>query len=448
AFRKMEIGFPGGYDRLSGCELIIVAGADLLVNNHLLANKVRETVKTKSARVIVIDPLPASLTRIADAHLQPAPGQDASLFNALSRRLLEDGGYGKEAEKLKGFSEFKSALLSDAAASSAAPGGVEEATLEKAYKLIRDAENIALVFGSGISDREGSMAALLNFCLLKGLPEKGAIIPTALQANARGAVSIIDDIASPDEVLLDAGISGIFIYEEDPFHFLCGELVKGALAKKAFVAVCDILPTEAMDLAHLTLPSTVFAEKEGTVISGDGSTRTVARAYAGMPGGPEFLRELLNRLGGKPYSNSDELRDDLNKSLLAKYGGAGNAAPAGKGRFLVTPATDAPTRPYRLILRDIFASHHLAGREVYAKGVSQVQKDALFISPGDAAALNLTDGDGLYLESADGDATRPVTVKAGVKQGVLECLLFRKRREMLALSLKPAKVIEVSVRKA
>jgi anaerobic selenocysteine-containing dehydrogenase len=454
----MEIGFPGGYDRLSGCELIIVAGADLLVNNHLLANKVRETVKTKSARVIVIDPLPASLTRIADAHLQPAPGQDASLFNALSRRLLEDGGYGKEAEKLKGFSEFKSALLSDAAASSAAPGGVEEAILEKAYKLIRDAENIALVFGSGISDREESMAALLNFCLLKGLPEKGAIIPTALQANARGAVSIIDDIASPDEVLLDAGISGIFIYEEDPFHFLSGGLVKGALAKKAFVAVCDILPTEVMDLAHLTLPSTVFAEKEGTVISGDGSTRTVAKAYAGMPGGPEFLRELLNRLGGKPYSNSDELRDDLNKSLLAKYGGAGNAAPApaGKGRFLVTPATDAPTapatdaptRPYRLILRDIFASHHLAGREVYAKGVSQVQKDALFISPEDAAALNLTDGDGLYLESADGDATRPVTVKAGIKQGVLECLLFRKRHEMLALSLKPAKAIEVSVRKA
>ena len=77
-----------------------------------------------------------------------------------------------------------------------------------------------------------------------------------------------------------------------------------------------------------------------------------------------------------------------------------------------------------------------------------MQKDALFISPGDAAALNLTDGDGLYLESADGNAPRPVTVKAGIKQGVLECLLFRKRREMLALSLKPAKVIEVSVRKA
>ncbi len=88
AFEKMGIGFGGGQG-LSDCDLIIVAGADLLVNNHLLANKVRETVITKGARVIVIDPLPASLSRIADAHLQPVPGQDALVFNALSRRIVE-----------------------------------------------------------------------------------------------------------------------------------------------------------------------------------------------------------------------------------------------------------------------------------------------------------------------------------------------------------------------
>ena len=48
---------------------------------------------------------------------------------------------------------------------------------------------MAVIFGSGISDREESLNALLNLCLLKGLPWQGAIIPTALQANARGAVS-------------------------------------------------------------------------------------------------------------------------------------------------------------------------------------------------------------------------------------------------------------------
>ncbi len=265
--------------------MIIVAGADLLVNNHLLANKVRETVITKGARVIVIDPLPASLARIADAHLQPVPGQDALVFNALSRRILKDGRHVKEAETLEGFAEFKKALLSDAAATAAAPGGVDEAVLEKAGKLIGEAERIAVIFGSGISDREESLKALLNFCLLKGLPGQGAIIPTALQANARGAVSILGAATSPEDVLFSPDTAGIVIYEEDPFQFLNAEKVKDALAKKAFVLVCDILPTRVMDFAHLTIPSTTFAEKEGTMIAGDGTLREVKKACAGGQGG-------------------------------------------------------------------------------------------------------------------------------------------------------------------
>ncbi len=143
AFEKRGIGFDGGQERLSGCDLIIVAGADLLVNNHLLANKVRETVITKGARVIVIDPLPASLAGSPMPICSPLPGEDALVFNALSRRILKDGRHVKEAEMLEGFAEFKKALLSDDAATAAAPGGVDEAVLEKAGKLIGEAERIA-----------------------------------------------------------------------------------------------------------------------------------------------------------------------------------------------------------------------------------------------------------------------------------------------------------------
>jgi predicted molibdopterin-dependent oxidoreductase YjgC len=454
ALAKMRIGFDGGQEKLSGCELIIVAGADLLVNNHLLANKVRRTVLATGARVIVIDPLPASLARIADAHLQPAPGQDALVFNALSRRLLKEGACDNEAEKLEGFAELKSALLSDAAAPSQTPGGVDEAVMEKAGRLIGEASRIAVLFGSGISDREESLAALLNFCLLKGLPGRGAIIPTALQANARGAVAILGAATSPEDVLLSPDTAGIVIYEEDPFHFLSEKKVREALLKKSFIAVCDILPTRVMDFAHLTVPSTSFTEKEGTVISGDGTLREVKKAGVGRPGGLEFLKNLLNRLGGKCYSNREELDSDLKKSLPAIDSGAVDASSesAGKGRFLIEPIFAAPataaTRPYRLILRDIFASHHLTDKEIYAKGVARVQKEMLYISPEDAASFGLADGDAVCLESEDGTVVRSATIKKGIRQGVLECLLFEKRHEMLALSLKPAKVIDVSISKA
>jgi predicted molibdopterin-dependent oxidoreductase YjgC len=458
AFEKMGIGFDGGQG-LSDCDLIIVAGADLLVNNHLQANKVRETVIHKGARVIVIDPLPASLARIADAHLQPVPGQDALVFNALSMRLLKDGRHAKEAEKLGGFAGFKKALLSDAAADAAAPGGVDEAVLEKAAKLIGEAERIAVIFGSGISNHEESLNALLNFCLLNRLPGQGAIIPTALQANARGAVSILGAATSPEDVLFSPDTAGIVIYEEDPFQYLNAEKVKDALAKKAFVLVCDVLPTSVMDFAHLMIPSTTFAEKTGTMIAGDGTLREVKKACAGGQGGVDFLRELLKQMGGKTYSDRGDIEPDLKEYFRKKDGESMDAKPesAGKGRFLVSPPSAAPpstatatttVRPYRLILRDLFANHHLADQEIYGKGCAMVTKDMLYLSPEDAALLKLADGDAICIESAEGTATGAVTIKTGIRQGVLECMLFRKRGEMLSLSSKPAKVIDVSVRKA
>ncbi len=448
AFRKRGMGFTVGYDGLAGCDLIVVAGADLLINNHLLANKVRETVKTGGARVIVVDPLPAALARIADAHVQVTPGQDAALFDALSRRLIEEGAYAKKAEGFEGFSEYKRFLLATPAA---APGDGTDEAVDKAGRLIANAERIGVVFGSGISDRDESLDALLNLCLLKGLPEQGTIIPTALQANARGAAAILAPLASPEEVLRKADTVGIFLYEEDPFQYLNGETVKEALARKEFIIACDLFPTEATAAAGLTVPAASFAEKEGTVVSGDGTPHAVRKAVAGKPGGPEFLRQLLSRLGGKRY-NGDELMADLIKVLLAKEGeaGEGAAGSTGSGKFFTTAADPAPaaTLPYSLILRDLFASPYLTGRELEGTGVGRVQKDKLCLSPEDAAALGIVSGERLRLVSATGAVVRPVTVKAGIKRGVIECFLFRERRDILALAPGAAKVIEVSVTKA
>jgi predicted molibdopterin-dependent oxidoreductase YjgC len=457
AFREAEIGLDGGYGRLSGCDLILVAGADLLVNNHLLANKVRAAVLSSGAKVIVIDPLPSPLARIADAHLQVAPGQDAPLFNALSQRLIAGGAYDRGAENRQGFSEFRSALLEDEAALSPAPGGVAGETLEKACRMIGEADRIAVIFGSGISRREESLAALLNFCLLKGLPGRGAILPTALQANAMGAAILPESLASPEEVLLSPDLPGIWIYEEDPFQFLNGEMAKDALARKEFVAVCDVLPTEAMDFAHLTIPSTAFAEKEGTLLSGDGTIRKVRKIRNGPPGGAEFLRKLLGRLEGKSSRDPAGLEGDIRRRLHAEGNGRRGAPEAGGGgRFLVKPipaAGDAPEtagekRSYCLILRDLFASHHLTHRDISGRGAARVQKDGLYLSPEDAAALDLADGDELHVESASGAMIRPATIRAGIRPGVLECLLFRERRDALSLSPGHARSVAVSIRKA
>ncbi|MBU1966302.1 MAG: molybdopterin-dependent oxidoreductase [Proteobacteria bacterium] len=499
AFRRMGINPGYNYETIRTCKTIIVAGADLLINNHLLANKVREAVRFNGARVIVVDPLPSALAGIADAHLKIAPGQDAVVFNALSRRLLLDDKYDKEAETFEGFVELKQSLTAGDEENRMMSGSVEAKMLDKAYGLIRDEGNTGVIFASGITNSGEGLAALLNFCLLKGLHKRGLIMPAALQSNAVGAVAILKELASPDELIRDSEISGLLIYEDDPFHYLNGEMVKKGLSQKTFIAVCDLLPTAVMDYAGMVLPSASFAEKEGTFISGDGSVRAVKKACSGKAAGYEFLNELFSRLGGKRYSNPAEIKSELQRlGILKDEGDAGEAPGIGKARFaasgdilpqgvppnIILPqgvppnimmpnrvpshAKDAhaETGKHRLILRDLFMNHHLWGHDASSypqhdaasypqhDAASYPPKDRLFISPEDAALLQIADGESLCIESADGAVTRPVTIKAGVKTGVLECVLgdtLRQgvpiRSEILALSLRPSKVIAVSARK-
>lgn len=460
AFRQMGIDPGYRYDRIRTCKTILVAGADLLLNNHLLANKVREAVKINGARIIVVDPLPSALAGIADAHLKVTPGQDAEVFNELSRRLLLDGKHDKEAETLEGFVELRQALAAGQGKDPLMADAVEAGMLEKAYGLIRDEGDTGVIFASGITNSGKGLSALLNLCLLKGLHKRGLIMPAALQANAMGAVSILKEMAPPDELLSDPNISGLFIYEEDPFHYLNGAMVENALKQKGFTAVCDLRPTAVMAFSQLVLPSATFAEKEGTFISGDGGVRTVKKACRGAEAGYGFLNELLGCLGGKRYNNPAEIRSELRRMGILRDEESAEGAPAvGKARFAVAPGassgeqdTDGEAREFRLILRDLFMNHHLCegGDDDAlrpAEGIARLQKDLLFISTEDAAHLHIASGESVCIESVRGAVTLPVAIKAGMKKGVLESVLFQKRGEVLALSSRPSKVIAVSMRK-
>jgi predicted molibdopterin-dependent oxidoreductase YjgC len=455
AFERMGINPVYDYRKIKNCGTVIVAGADLLINNHLLANKVREAVKLEGTRIIVVDPLPSSLARIADAHLKVVPGRDDEVFNAFSRRLLDEGNYNKEAEGFAGFSAFKESLLKTSPDDTQNAGGVDNEMLERAYRLISHTDNVGVIFASGITASEKSLNALLNFCLLKGLPERGLIMPASLQSNAWGAVSLAEGMVSPDSLLGDPGVAGLFIYEDDPFGYLNGGFVKDALAKKDFTAVCDILPTFVMDHAAVVIPSAAFAEKEGTFLSGDGALRTVRKAVKGPSAGFEFLDGLLAVLGQKRYETPEKVTEEIRlEGIVQKYpdGTERLAAKTGKAAFAENP-DKAPEQgnggsgKHQLILRDIFMNHHLCDKDVYSQGIGRVQSDLLRISPEDAAELNLSSGDSALLKTEAGVMTSPVLIKKEMKKGVLELVLFRRRGEALSLSPKIAKLIDAEISK-
>jgi len=458
-----EMGLPATreYDDLKKCDLIIVVGANLLSNNHVLANKVREAFKLNGSRVIVVDPSPNGVAKIADLHLAIRPGHDALLFNGLSARLVEEQKCAGEAGLVEGFAGFSSSIARWKVESAGSSAGVLEANLRKAYRLITNATSVGIIVGSGITTSADSLAALLNFALLTGIPAKGTIIATARQANAAGCVAILDGaLLSPEDLLKRADVHGLFIYEDDPFHYLSGSVVKEALASKEFVLVADAMASLAGDHAHITVPTGTFAEKKGTFVAQDGYLRALGMAMGKGAPGFQFLSELLSLVGGTRFQDAGEVTEQLRREGLIESLDGGrqgfprngahvrfNARGAGKPR--------APERTHQLILRDVFSNHHLFDKDVYSKGVGAVysapgypiSEDKLFMSPEDAAALGVAERDPVIIQSEAGSIKKGVSIKAGLRQGVLEYVLFKDRRDALGLSKGMEKVIDVSVQK-
>ncbi len=172
-FRRMGIPLNYEYNNLVDTDLILIAGANLLSNNHVLGDKVREAVKLRGAKIIVVDPSPTALTSIADLHVKVKPGRDAFLFNAVSRRLIEEGKHPTQNEIVEGFVCFFSALKPLDVDAALEQSGITSDIFDKMFRMISRAQEMAVIFGSGIGAFHESLKGLLNLCVLKGIDKKG-----------------------------------------------------------------------------------------------------------------------------------------------------------------------------------------------------------------------------------------------------------------------------------
>lgn len=471
AFKGMNISYRYRYDSLRDADLIVIAGANLLSNNHLLGNRVRDAFKLSGSKIVVIDPAPTALTRIANMHLRVKPGRDGMLFNAFSRRLVQEEKDPKEGRTAEGYDAFSSMLKNVDQEGAIAESGISPGDFERMYRLISNAGNIAVIFGSGISTSDESLTALLNFCVLCGSAAKGLVMPIARESNAVGAVSILEKGRAPHEVIADPAVSALFFFQDDPYHYMKSGTVQEGLKGKKLIIVADAFPTFIMDQADLAVPTGVLTQKDGTFVAGDGYGRRLERMMTGSSDGFEFLRDLLILFGGTAYRSVSDVTERLQREgilslpagtsspLRGEGRGEGEGARSGAGQAVFNPdkVTTAPSSggSHTLILRDVFVNHHLIDKDVYSKGISlayghpgyPVSGDKLYISPEDAVALGVLEGENVLIESQAGSVSKAVSVKEGLRPGVLEYIVFRDRREALGLSQTPAKWIDVKVSK-
>jgi formate dehydrogenase alpha subunit len=324
----------------AGC--LMVVGADASANHPVIAIRFRRAMR-RGAKLIVINPKRVELCDQADLWLQPRPGTDAMLFNAMARVIVDEGLADAEfiATRTEGVGAWKTSLADATLERAAAVTGVPAEHIAQAARwYVRPPfSGSCLIWGMGITQHTNGIHnahALLNLSLVAGQlgrpgggisPLRGqnnvqgcgdsGCIPTSLPGYQSFTPATLDRfthewgvrppaqtgkvVTEMVEAFLTGEIRAMYVVGENP---LLSEPdlhhAQKAFAQLDFLVVQDLFMHETAENADVFLPAAAFAEKEGTFTNSERRVQRVRKAID-PPGDarPDWwiTAELAKRVG-------------------------------------------------------------------------------------------------------------------------------------------------------
>ncbi len=323
-------------------EVIIVIGANPTVNHPVAATFIKNAVKQRGAKLVVIDPRSQVLSRHAWRNLQFKPGSDVALLNAMLHTIIEEGLTDQQyiAAYTEGFAELRDRVRDFSPEKMEPLCGVKAETIREVARAYAKSEASIIFWGMGISQHihgTDNSRCLIALALTTGqIGRKGTgLHPLRGQNNVQGAsdAGLIPmvypdyqsveraDIREQFETLwgtkldpqrgltvveimraIHAGsIHGMYVEGENP-AMSDPDLshARGALAMLDHLVVQDLFLTETAFHADVVLPASAFAEKSGTFTNTDRRVQ-LARPVIDPPGEARqdwwILQEVAKRMG-------------------------------------------------------------------------------------------------------------------------------------------------------
>ncbi|MGI9146345.1 MAG: formate dehydrogenase subunit alpha [Chloroflexota bacterium] len=304
----------------AGC--LMVVGSDSSSNHPVVTVRFRRAVK-RGATLIVVNPKWTELNYYADIWLRQRPGTDVALFNGLAYVLLEEGLADAEfiRTRTEGFAEWAEAVREYPPALTAEITGVPENDLVAAARAFGKPpfSGSCMIWGMGISQHSNGTAnahGVINLALAAGMAGKpgNGISPLRGQNNVQGcgdAGCIPDSLPGYQALTSEnrarfgaawgrmtqrpAGLTvtamveaagrgdlkAMYVVGENPFLDEANlDHARHAMHNLDFLVVQDIFLQETAEAAHVVLPATSFAEKEGTFTNSERRVQRVRTALA------------------------------------------------------------------------------------------------------------------------------------------------------------------------
>ena len=365
-------------------------------------------------------------------------GADLAVASRLTRIIIDNKLIDIEKAKasVDNFDELVKSLSNYTAKNTEKLTGLPNDVLTiAAEKFARDADKFVLIGNDVLDTGQGEevLNALLNLCTLVNVGNKGSvsIYPPREHCNSQG----VNDMGLTPEFLpgyqpasgdkksdlfescKDGTTKFLYIAGEDPIgSFYRPQLVKEALKTVPFLIVTDIFMTETAKMADLILPSSTYAEKDGTFTNMSRHVQGVASAV--LPQGtskPDFdiLIELAETLG-KPFEHSTlfEIQQEIEQAAPIYQGvfpgkeskqwipATSNKKPALKINSTENTA-EISHENYPFTLQTNNHMFHIGSYSQHAKALVDIGPECIAeIHPEDAKGLGVSSGDEVIIESS------------------------------------------------
>ncbi|MBW4703234.1 MULTISPECIES: molybdopterin oxidoreductase family protein [unclassified Micromonospora] len=343
----VDRGLPFPLTDLGRTGTLLLVGANPAETMPPLMRHVTDQ-RARGGRLIVVDPRLTATARQADLHLQPLPGTDLAVANALLHIALTEGLIDREyvATRTEGFDAVRRTVAGYWPAEVERLSGVPVADLEATARALGTADSAVILTARGAEQHAkgvDTVSAYVNLALALGLPgrphsgygcltgqgngqggrehgQKSDQLPgyrkiddPAARAHVAGvwgvdpaelpgpgvpAYQLLDSLGTPD------GPRALLVFGSNPVVSAPrAARVESRLRGLDLLVVADFLRSETAELADVVLPVAQWAEEDGTMTNLEGR---VLRRRALRPPPPgvrtdlTVLAELAARLDDAP----------------------------------------------------------------------------------------------------------------------------------------------------
>ena len=479
----------------SACFFVI--GSNTTEAHPVIGFEIKRAVR-RGTKLIVANPREIELVRHADIWLQHRPGSDVALLMGMCRVIVDEDLLDKDfiGERCENLDAFRESLSNFDLDTVERITGVPKEKIVPAARMYATNHPAAIFYAMGITQHShgtDNVIAVANLAMLTGNMGQpgGGVNPLRGQNNVQGACDMgalpnvypgYQAVANESmkekfeagwycslpaaragltltemfEAAHNGQIKAMYVMGENPV--LTEPEAKHAieaLQRLELLVVQDFFLTETAQYAHIVLPSTTFAEKDGTYTNTERRVQRVRKAIEPIGNSrPDWwiIGQVGQRMGSDGFSFSDpsQIMDEIS-GLTPSYGGisyrrlekGGLQWPCptdehpgtpilhtekftrGKGQFVpleYRPSVESPDEDYPLVLttgRSLF-HYHTGTMSRKVKGLNAFHNEELVeINPQDGSALGIAEGEIVRVVSRRGAVTARAKLTEASPVGVV-----------------------------